>query len=95
MPLADEMMNLRREIDSLHAARKAMVHRLNRFRVDLRKNMARSMAELHRAFSKECARARAARHAFSAHNQDMVSQTLGAFSAERATAHRNFRGKRA
>ena len=95
MPLGDEMINLRREIDSLHAARKAMVHRLNRFRADLRKNMARGMAELHRAFGKECARARAARHAFSAHNQDMVSQMLGAFSADRAAAHRNFRGKRA
>jgi len=95
MPLADEMMNLRREIDSLHAARKAMVNRLNRFRVDLRKNMTRRMTDLRSAFKKECARARAARHAFSAHNQDMVSQMLGAFSAERATAHRNFRGKRA
>jgi hypothetical protein len=95
MPFADDMMNLRHEIDSLHAARKAMRHRLNRFRADLRKNMARSMAEFHRAFNKECARAGAARHAFGAHNQDMVSHMLGAFSAERATAHRNFRGKRA
>ena len=95
MPLADEMMNLRREIDGLHAARKAMVHRLNGFRADLRKNMARSMADLHNAFDTECAGARAARHAFAAHNQSLVNQMLGAFSADRATARRNFRGKRA
>jgi len=95
MPLANEMMNLRREIDGLHAGRKAMVHRLNRFRADLRKNMARRMANLNNAFDRECAHARAARHAFTAHNQDVISQMLGAFSTERATAGRNFRGKRA
>lgn len=95
MRFADDMMNLRREIDSLHAARKAMVHRLNRFRADLRKNMARSMAELHKALDKECARAKAARHAFTAHNRDMVCQMLGVFGAERSAARRNFRGKRA
>ena len=94
MRFADDMMNLRREIDSLHAARKAMVHRLNRFRADLRKNMARSMAEVHKALGKECARARAARHAFTAHNQEIVSHMLGMFGAERATARRNFSGKR-
>ncbi len=95
MPLANEMTNLRREIDGLHTARKAMVHRLNRFRADLRKNMARRMANLNNAFDRECARARAARQAFAAHNQDVISQMLGAFSADRATARRNFRGKRA
>jgi di/tripeptidase len=95
MPLAEEMMNLRREIDGLHAARKAMVHRLDRFRAELRKTMARRMANLHNAFDRECARARAARHAFTAHNQDMVSHMLAGFSAERAAARRNFRGKRA
>lgn len=95
MPLADDMMNLRREIDGLHAARKAMMHRLSRFRMHLKKDMARSMAELRRAFNHECTRARAARHAFSAHNHEMVSHMLEAFGAERAAAHRNFRGKRA
>ncbi|MFZ0889054.1 MAG: hypothetical protein WA005_11420 [Candidatus Binataceae bacterium] len=95
MPFAEDMMNLRREIDSSHSARKAMMHRLYRFRADLRKNMARNMAELRKSFDKECARARAARHACSARNHNMVGQMLGTFSAERATAHRNFRGKRA
>jgi hypothetical protein len=94
MSFADDMMNLRHEIDSLHASRKAMMHRLNRFRADLRKNMTRSMTEFHKTFNKGCARTRAARHAFAAHNQDMVSQMLGALSTERAVAHRNFLGKR-
>jgi len=95
MSLADDMLNLRREIDSLHAARMALMHRMNRFRAELRKSTARSIAEMHKAFTKECARARTARHAFISHNQGIVEGMLGAFRTERFAAHRNFMGKRA
>jgi len=95
MSFAQDMLNLRHEIGSLHAARMAMVHRLKRFRTDLRKSMARSMADMRKAFNKECARARAARNAITSRNHERVQEMVGAFNAERATAHRNFRGKRA
>ncbi len=95
MSYAEDMLNLRQEIDGMHAARTALIHRLNRFRADLHKSMARSMADMRKAFSRECTRARAARHTFVSHNHEMVAGMLGGFSAERAAAHRNFRGKRA
>lgn len=94
MSLAQDMLNLRHAIDGMHAARTEMIHRLGRFRSDLHKSMARSMAEARKTFHRECARARAVRHAFIAHNREMVEGMLGAFGAERAAAHRNFRGKR-
>jgi len=95
MSLADDMLNLRHEINSLHAARMALMHRMNRFRADLRKNTVRSVAEMRRLLTKECARARTARRAFISHNQETVRGMLGAFRAERFAAHRNFMGKRA
>jgi hypothetical protein len=95
MSFANDMLNLRHEIDGLHAARTAMVHRLSRFRANLNKSMARRVAEMRRAFDRECSRARATRHAFAAHNRQKVDEMLGAFNGERATAHRNFLGKRA
>jgi len=96
MSFAEDMLNLRHEIDSLHSARMGMVHRLRRFRTDLRKSMARNMADMHKAFNRECARARAARNAFTSGNREMVEEMVGAFNAERAAAHRHFfRGKRA
>ena len=95
MSFAEDMLNLRHEIDSLHATRMALMHRMNRFRTELRKSTARSVAEMHRAFTKECARARTARHAFISHNQGMVEEMLDAFRAERFAGRRNFMGKRA
>lgn len=94
MPFAYDMLNLRHEIDSLHAARKALVQRMNRFRSELRKNTTRSMAETHKTFARECARARTARHEFISHNHQFVEQMLDAFHTERMAAHRNFTGKR-
>ncbi|HYB90223.1 MAG TPA: hypothetical protein VEC38_04170 [Candidatus Binataceae bacterium] len=95
MPFANDMLNLRREIDSLHAARMAMMHRLNRFRSDLRKNMSRNMSEMRKMFARESARARAARDAFNSHNREMVGTMIGGFGSERGAGHRNFFGKRA
>lgn len=95
MSFANDMLNLRHEIDGLHAARMAMVHRLGRFRANLNKSMARRLAEMRRVFDRECSRARATRHAFAAHNRQKMGQMLSIFNGERATAHRNFFGKRA
>ena len=95
MSLANDMLSLRREIDSMHSARMAMMHRLNRFRSDLRKSVARSMSELHRALAKEFSRNRAARQAFNSHNQHNVEGMVDAFCSERNAARRNFMGKRA
>jgi hypothetical protein len=95
MSYAEDMLNLRHEIDGMHAARTALIHRLNRFCADLHKSMARSLAEARKAFHRECARARVARHAFVSHNHEMVEGLLGAFGAERTAANRNFRGNRA
>lgn len=95
MSLADDMLKLRHEINSLHAARTALMQRLSRFRSELRKSTARSVAEMRKSFTKECARARTARHAFISHNQGIVEGMLGAFRTERFAAHRNFMGRRA
>ena len=95
MSLAQDMLNLRHEIDGLHAARREMMNRLERFRTDLRRSMAHSVGEMRRAFMRDCAEARAVRRAFIAHNHEVVGAMLGAFGTERAAARRNFRSGRA
>lgn len=95
MSFANDMLSLRHEIDSMHAARMAMMHKMSRFRAEVRKSVARSMSERHREFPDLCFRARSARNEFVAENHRMVSAMLGAFGAERSAGHDNFfMGKR-
>lgn len=95
MHLANDMLNLRRQIDDLRAARSGMISGMRQFSRELRKSVAIQMAEMHRRFAEECARAHSARSAFNRHNQHMVHQMIGAFRTERHAARRNFLGKSA
>jgi hypothetical protein len=95
MPFANDMAELRHEIDTLHARRMAMMHRLGRFRSELHKTIGRTMHERHKAFAKECARGQAAREEFAAENHQMVEELLAGFASERSAGHRHFFGKRA
>jgi len=90
---ASDMLNLRREIDSLRAARTAMMNGLNQFNRELRKSTARKMSDMRHMLAKEFARARATRRAFSKHNRRMVDHLIAGFGTERSAARRNFMGK--
>jgi len=95
MSFADQMLNLRREIEDMRASRMAMMHRMKRFRTDLRNRMARSMGQMHKAFSEQCRHARTARHLFMTRNRDTVGEMIQAFSTDRMAGHRNFMSKHA
>jgi hypothetical protein len=92
MEFANEMLNLRREIGELRAARAAMMKGLRHFNFELKNGMEQKMSQIHDAFARECASARAARETFNLHNRQVVSTMIGAFAGERSAARRNFMG---
>jgi hypothetical protein len=95
MEFASDMLNLRREINSLRAARTTIMNSLHHFNGDFKQSMARKMSEMARMFAEDCARARSDRHFFNQHNRRMVGQMIGAFHTERQAARRHFMGKSA
>lgn len=92
MEFANDMLNLRREIDNMSAARAAMMNGLHNFSFELRKGMAQKMSEV-RGMLAPGAHGRAVRRAFNSHNRRMVGEMIAAFGGERSAARRNFLGR--
>ena len=95
MEFARDMLNLRREIDSLRAARSTMINGLHQFNREFSQSVMRKMSDMRQMFAEECGRSLMARRAFNQHNRRMVSHMIGAFNMERRAAHRHFMGKNA
>jgi len=95
MSFADQMLNLRREIEDMRESRMAMIHRMKRFRTDLRNRIARGMGQMRKAFAEQSMHARSARHLFITHNRETVGEMIQAFSIDRMAGRRNFTSKRA
>ncbi len=93
MEFANDMRNLRHEIDHMRGARGEMMKNLHAFATGLCDSVARQMSEMHSSFAEEAARARMARGAFASHNRRMVGEMMAMFGAERIAARRNFFGK--
>ncbi len=95
MELANDMRNLRHAIDQMRAARGEMIEGLRAFAGNLSDGVAREMAQMHRDFAQESARARIERGACAAHNRRRVDEMMALFGGERSAARRNFFGKNA
>ena len=95
MSFADQMLNLRRQIDEMHATRMSMLLRLRQFRTELTKNMAHRMGEMRKSFSEQCMTARSARQAFKSHNRARVGEMLHAFGSDRLAGRRHFMSRHA
>ena len=95
MEFARDMLNLRREIDSLRAARSTMINCLHQFNREFSQSVMRKMSDMRQMFAEECGRSRMARRTFNQHNRRTVSHMIGVFNMERRAAHRHFMGKSA
>src|SRR5207253_3204412 len=74
MSLANDMANLRRDIDAIHQARKEMTDQLHRFRSDLGKTMEKNMREVRSSLARESDRARETRREFIDNSREAVKE---------------------
>ncbi len=95
MHFANDMMNLRHEIDTLRRDRRKMVDRLHRFSSTLHSDTAKMLSAMRKAMSEEQAKLREMRCSFNAENQRGIHDMMHALHGERARARRNFMGKKA
>jgi hypothetical protein len=94
MNFANDMMNLRHEIDGLSRERRKMIDRLHRFGNMLRSDTAKMLSAMRKAMHDEHARMREARGNFNASNQRAIHDMMHGLHAERMRARRHFMGKK-
>ena len=94
MHFANDMMNLRHEIDVLSRERRKMVDRLHRFGRALQSDTAKMLSAMREAMHDEHAKMRQLRGSFNAENRQGIRDMMRRLNGERMRARRNFMGKK-
>lgn len=92
MGLADDMGRLRREIEELRGARRALSKRLSRYASELRHSSHEKRAAIHRANADQAAKTKAALSSFVSGCRRTVGNLVGNFQRERSAARRGWSG---
>lgn len=92
MGLADDMGQLRREIEELRGARCALGKRLSRYASELRHSTHEKRAAIRRANADQAAKTKAAVSSFVSGCRRTMHDLLGSFQRERSAARRGWSG---
>ncbi len=93
MSLANDMTNLRREIDELRNGRAALRRRLSHFATDLAHSMARQRADFRHKHGEETAHMKAMLSDFAANCTKTIGHMLREFRRENTAARHAFFGR--